>query len=692
MRMWRRVLAGAVLSLGVLGVSMTEAEAAPSRLPIERIASAPYPYGMVAAPSGGAVAWIFNERGARNVWTAERDAGGAWRARRLTAYADDDGMDIQDLRWTGDGRSLVFVRGGDSGGRIAVNPLSLPGGPKAGELWAVAAVGGAPRRLADGYAPAPAPGSDRVVFLRGGQPFVVSAAGGEAQPLFRDRGQVGDLRWSPTGDRLAFTSNRGGHQLIGVFEPAARRVTWMAPGTDEDDFPAWSPDGRRLAFARSAAGDARSQGRNREGVPWQLWTADVSTGEGRRLWTAKPGAGSRFRLLFNSADSLFWTADDQIVFPSEATGWTRLYALPASGGGEPRLLTPGRSEVFAGQLSADRRRVIYAGNEGDLDRRHVWEVGTGGPPRPLSKGDGIEDYPVVTRDGRILAVNGGMRTPLRPVEVTAQGLVDLAPAARPADFPAAQLAEVRLVTFPASDGKTVHGTLFVPPGLTGKAPALVFTHGGPTNRQVFAAWDSFETHSHLYEANQFLATNGYVVLSINYRGGSGYGLDWREAEGFGVNGGAELRDVVGAARYLQGLPEVDPKRLGIWGGSYGGRMTSLAMGAAPEFWVAGVDYAGVHDLAQYYLRGEADPAAIKLARESSAVGHIDTWRAPVLLMAADADALFPQTVELAALLRRRGVAVETLQIPDEVHFLLRHQSWNTIFQATKTYLDRFLKP
>jgi len=663
----------------------------PRRNPsIEAIASAPYPYGMVSAPAGDAVAWIFNDRGARNIWVAEPSAAGTYDARRLTPYEGDDGVDIADLRWTGDGRWVVYTRGGDSGGREAVNPMSLAAGPRSGEIWAAPLEGGAPRCLGSGYSSAPGPHGDTVVFLNDGQPVIAMVTGGDAVPLFRDRGQVNGLSWSPDGKRLAFVSFRSSHSLIGVYDFVQKSVEWISPSIDEDQMPVWSPDSTHLAFLRIASGQRRLQGLNREGIPWEIWTADAATGAGRRVWAAAPGIGSCFRELFNSRDSLHWGAGDQLIFPWEVTGWVRLYAISVRGG-DARLLTPGQSEIFGAVLSPDRTRIIYAGNEGDLDRRHIWEVALeDGRPRQLTNGAGIEDFPVVTAGGRLCAVKGEPRSPLRPVQIVGDTAMDLAPQAMPIDFPSEHLVEPELVTFGAADGRTIHGQLFIPKGVNKDAPGLLFFHGGPTNRQVFAAWDSFETHSHLYEANQFLAAGGYVVLSVNFRGGAGYGLDFREAPGFGTTGASELNDIIGAARYLRQRPEVDAARLGVWGGSYGGRMASLALARAPEFFVAGVDYAGVHDMSIYYGADLKDKAAIELAYQSSTIADLDNWKAPVLLIVGDGDFLLSHTIELAAALRVRGIPVEPLMIPDEVHFLLRHQSWNWTFQATRDYLDRHL--
>jgi dipeptidyl aminopeptidase/acylaminoacyl peptidase len=680
----------------VLNVVAATAQAQARTLTMDEIASAPFPSHLQASRANGSVAWIYNDQGARNVWIAERSENG-YKARRLTANVGDNGVDLVDLRWTGDSKSLVYVQGGDFGGRTPVNPMSLPSGPKAGEVWTVS-TDGVTRLVGPGVSPVPSPVGDQVVFERNGQPFLAAASGGEAAPLFRDRGTVTGVTWAPDGRRFAFVSQRGAHSLVGVFDLAEKTIKWMAPSINKDREAVWSPDSKRIAFLRHPSDDGARNAffSNREGHPWEIWVADATSGEGRRVWSAKPGVGSRFRILFNSDKSLFWAAEDQLVFPWEGSGWVRLYAVSASGGAA-RLLTPGKAEVFAAALSIDRRRVIYAGNDGDLDGRHIYEVPVkAGAPRQITISQGIEDMPVVASDDRVFALRGEATSPLRPVLVTARGMTDLAPEAVPPSFPRSGLVVPQNVSFTASDGVEVRGQIFLPPrARKDRAPAIVFFHGGPTNRQTFAAWDSFDTHSHLYETNQYLANRGYIVLSVNYRGGAGFGYEFRTPADFGPGGAAELRDIVAAAEFLRSRPDVDPAKMGVWGGSYGGRMASLALASAPQYWVAGVDYGGVHDWTRMpQMTKPMRPEDFNIAYESSAIARLDGWRAPVLLMQADADAIVPmeQATLLASGLRKRNIPVEELVIPDETHFLLRHASWIKISKATADFFDRHMKP
>ena len=355
-------------------------------------------------------------------------------------------------------------------------------------------------------------------------------------------------------------------------------------------------------------------------------------------------------------------------------------------------LTPGDFEIFNAVVGPDRTRVVYSANQGDLDHRHLWEVSAaGGAPRQLTKGASIEDYPAVTSDGRVFGLHGDARNPLRPVAVEAGQMRDLAPGSIPNDFPIAKLVEPKEVEFTAADGLTVHGQLFLPPaGVAARGPALLFFHGGPI-RQMLLGWNPMDAYTYMYAENQYLANKGYVVLSVNYRGGTGYGLDFREALNFGAGGASELNDILGAALYLDSRPDVDPKRVGIWGGSYGGLMTALGLSRASNLLAAGVDYAGVHDW-KAFLPATTPAAEAQLAYDSSAVSTLDRWRSPVLVVHADDDRNVPfsQTVELVEGLRKHGVAVEQLILPDEIHDLLRHQSWITYFDAQDRFFQRHL--
>jgi dipeptidyl aminopeptidase/acylaminoacyl peptidase len=666
---------------------------------LEQVMSAPFADELTAAPSGGALAWVFNSRGARNVWVATPPA---YRARAITHYADDDGQEIGALTWTPDGRSIIYVRGGArnrSGERP--NPAHLVGGAEQ-EIWIAPLDSGSPRRLAAGSDPAVSPVGDRVAFVQDGQLWMISLVPGASPArLAHTRGSAHTLRFSPDGSRLAFVSDRQRHSFIGIYDMKDGAVRFVDPSLDRDDAPVWSPDGTRLAFIRTPSStDDMLFIPRREGSPWSIRVVDAATGEGREVWRASRGVGSVYREIA-ARDQLIWAAGDRLVFAWERDGWTHLYAVPVSGG-PARLLTPGPFEVEHVSPARDGASVLYSSNQGDIDRRHIWRVAVdAGEPIALTGGSGIEWSPVMVDDGGAVAVlHSDARRPARPALLGAGGaLRDLAPEAVPAEFPAAALVEPTPVILRAADGVTIHAQLFRPrdaaPGE--RHPAVVFFHGG-SRRQMLLGWHYMYYYSNAYAMNQYLASRGYIVLSVNYRSGIGYGMAFREALRYGAAGASELQDVLAAGRWLQGRPDVDPARIGLWGGSYGGYLTALGLARASDLFAAGVDLHGVHDW-NHVIKGFIpsydsvyDAARARVAYRSSPLASISTWRSPVLLIHGDDDRNVPftESVYLAEALRKHGVPFEQLVIPDEVHDFLLHRSWLAAYRAAADFFDRHL--
>jgi len=285
-----------------------------------------------------------------------------------------------------------------------------------------------------------------------------------------------------------------------------------------------------------------------------------------------------------------------------------------------------------------------------------------------------------------------------PVHVTAQGRELMAPEALPADFPSKQLVTPKQVVFKSEDGLEIHGQLFVPDGRTRPGPALIFTHGGPV-RQMMLGFHYMYYYHNAYAMNQYLASQGYVVLSVNYRLGIMYGRAFREAANASWRGGAEYKDVVAGARFLQSLPTVDSKKIGLWGGSYGGYLTALGLARNSDIFAAGVDMHGVHDWSVFLPRSENRPGAPdakeaeKLAFDSSPDAAVSSWKSPVLLIHGDDDRNVPfgQTVDLAQRLREQHVVFEELIFPDEIHDFLMWKDWIKAYKATADFFDRNLK-
>ena len=275
---------------------------------------------------------------------------------------------------------------------------------------------------------------------------------------------------------------------------------------------------------------------------------------------------------------------------------------------------------------------------------------------------------------------------------------DLAPAAVPADFPEKEMVVPQAVSITAADGMQIPGQLFLPPSLKAgeRRPAVIFLHGG-SRRQMLLGWHPMYYYHGAYAFNQYLASRGFVVLSVNYRSGTGYGMEFREAIDYGATGASEFQDVLGAGLYLRSRADVDPQRIGLWGGSYGGYLTAMGLARASDLFAAGVDLHGVHDWSGTRHSGHAprrpdDGGVPAQAFESSPMSNLDGWKSPVLLIHGDDDrsVIFNQTVQLVDELRKRKVDYELLVFPDEVHDFLLQKNWLRAYRAAAGFLERKL--
>ncbi len=553
---------------------------------IEQIFSYPFPSDLTAAAKGSRVAWTFNEQGRRNVWVAD---GPSFTARKLTAYDKDEGQELTSIALSPAGDRVVYVRGGDHGSNWddeePVNATSQPLPPQTG-IWSIASAGGEPTSLGEGDTPAVSPRGDRVAFVRDRHIWSVAIDG--AQPATRivaAAGANGNVVWSPDGSRFAFVSNRDTHAFIGVYENERTPIKWIAPSTSRDSSPRWSPDGTRLVFVRRpGAGGAPASLLEPRHNPWALWTADMATATGQPLWTAPRTLRGSWPTTDGNAN-LHWAVNDRIVFLSYEDGWPHLYSVSARGGA-PMLLTPGGFMVEHVSASPDGTYLVASANTGpsadDLNRRHVLRVPVDrAAPEVLTPGTGLEWAPVVTGDlGHVAFIGATAERPPLPMVVPARGgrPIALASDRVPNDLPAS-LVVPKPVTYKASDGVVVHAQLFEPPDVgAAPRPAIVYVHGGPP-RQMLLGWHYSDYYARAYAANQYLAARGFRVLAINYRLGIGYGYEFHVPAGGGARGASEYLDVKAAAEYLRTLPQVDPSRIGIYGGLYGGYSDRARAGA-----------------------------------------------------------------------------------------------------------------
>jgi dipeptidyl aminopeptidase/acylaminoacyl peptidase len=690
------------------------AQAASHSFTLEQVLSSPFPTNLVKAEKADRIAWIFSTKGARNVWVADAPT---FEARQVTHYEGDDGMPLAALALTPDGRTVVYARGSEANaaGEIADPTSNVE--KRLQQVWAVDVDKGEPRLLGEMGCDEEgcediqiSPNGEFAVWSAKKQIWIAPTSGKEkAKALTFIRGKSSQPKWSPDGKKVAFVSDRGDHSFIAIYEFGKSTLLYVSPSADRDALPRWSSDGSQLAYVRLVGKQKKQAIIPLTPLPWSIWVYDVAGDHAKQVWASGLELDDSLPELTDDRSFLF-AAKNRIVFASEKDGWNHLYSV-ATSGGEATLLTPGKFETEDVALSSNKASVIYSSNQAntdplDADRRHLWRVDVaGGKPEALTRGATMEWTPLEVA-GKVVCLGSTATSPAMPYVVTATGREMIAKSALPADFPSSQLVTPKQVIFKAADGWEIHGQLFEPQSNSPnkaasgadstRRPALIFIHGGSI-RQMMLGFHYMDYYHNAYAMNQYLASRGYIVLSVNYRTGIMYGRHFRDPKDGGPRGGAEYKDVVAAGKYLQTLPNVDPKRIGLWGGSYGGYLTAMGLAHDSDLFAAGVDLHGVHDWSDFKEIFPVDAPdhgdAIKLAFQSSPNAAIATWRSPVLLIQGDDDRNvdFSETVDLLQRLRAQKVHVEELIFPDEIHGFLMWKSWIKAYGATEDFFGREMK-
>ena len=705
---------------------------------IEQYLKPGYPQELVSAKKADRIAWEAYEAGRRNIyWAAAPD----FKPRRLTSFLEDDGIDLTDVRISDDGRTVAFVRGTppNRSGWVA-NPTADPNGGEHA-IWAVSSSGGAAHRLvADAANPVLSPDGQWVLFVKEGQIYRVasrqtaktSAKDKGEKPFIKEWGTNGNPRWSPDGTMIAFTTNRVDHSFVGIYSVKKHAVTYMSPNVDFDTAPTWSSDGKQVAFIRRpgtpfgqqsqtglggignpsgpafnataapGGGNGRgggvgvTAGANTAQVPGlyrglfeggynlSFWVGDPVTGEAHEVWHNAPNERD-----WNNINTIQW-AGSALIFQLEPHEWVRYYSVGIkSSPAQPVELTPGEGQLEHTGLSADGQTLFYSSNVNEIDSRHIWKVPTaGGIAEQISTGD-IQTYPVALASGKqvamltaswnrpqsvgVMPVTGGQERVIYPTLTK--------------DFPADRHVQPMNVMLKSADGNEFHNQLFLPKDMKAgeKRPAIIFVHGGP-QRQMLLGYHYLSFYHVFYGVNEWLVDQGYIVLSVNYRSGIGYGKAFRNAANTGARGNSEYQDVLAAGKYLQSRPDVDASRVGIWGLSYGGLLTAEALARNSDIFVTGVDLAGVH------LEGSSLDST-NVGYKSSAISAIEGWKSPVLLVQGDDDrnVAFSQMVGLVSLLRAHHVTYDLTVLTDDVHETLLHRRWLDFFGKMDLWLDKYLK-
>ena len=722
------------------------------------------------------VAWIESVRGVPNVWAANASGG---VPLRLTSFVDED-MELSGLRPAAGG-GLVF----GYAPLADTNPLHrTPTGRGAATFYVLP--GEEPRVVANESLAGTTADGAAVLVVRKSAPSgealwqlplpTAHQSSREASLLFAvKQGTLGGFAWRPGGQVLAFANDRGSHGFVGLLARNRSAISWVAPSVDTDTAPTWSADGARLAWYRLStpigdAGYSPNDGDDgNRGPDYQVFVADVAWGssgalavgaatsvyEDRTYGIASFGYGRR---------PLAWAADGSLLFGTEApSGWLHLARL------DPREPAAGAA-VLRGGACEDRAWHVHHGGEwalvshncDDLDGRGLEALGvsakTLGQRRTLVAGGphtvageshsaaGEAAGGVALAAGKVFWLQSSWDRPngvwaaafsdqVKKGEAAAEGGAAAA-AARELTSDAVsspgwapQLVRPTLLTFPSSDGAfSLHAQLLVPREPSGAA--VVYSHGG-SERQAFAAFHFSAVYAQQYAVNQWLASRGIAVLSVNYRSGVGFGAAFRLCEGCMARGAAEYADVRAAAVQLAAtnLTKVDPRRVGVWGISYGGLNALQAVTRDPQIFAAGVSGAGIFNWVselRYYtdtggstyhldvqpplphswrglttgplphLAGPAWAASVharlQLAHDSSPAAHASARTAALLLIQGDADeeVAFDESIGCVRALRNAGVEPETLVVPDESHGIGAYSNQLVAHEAMREFLARKL--
>lgn len=435
----------------------------------------------------------------------------------------------------------------------------------------------------------------------------------------------------------------------------------------------WSEDGKNAVLMGRAA-DNKDR--------WVM-LLDPATGKTKILatihddaWVDGPGAFT-----------LGWLPDSQhVYFESERDGWAHLYSV-SIGGGEPKQLTSGPFEVSDVRLSGDKTKFYFTSSEGSVFQRHLFSMSIDGGPRTQITGLPGQNQVDISPDETMLADVRSYSNrppelylfPNKPMdEKAAAALKPLTTSPIP-EFFTKDWIDPRLVSFTARDGATVWGRLYLPSNYKGGGPAVLFVHGAGYLQNVHRWWSSYYRE---FMFNHLLMEEGFVVLDIDYRGSAGYGRDWRTGI-YRHMGGKDLTDHVDAVNYLVKEFKVDPKRIGLYGGSYGGFITLMAMFTQPDVFAAGAALRPVTDWAHYnnpYTANilnlpQTDAEAYK---QSSPIYFANGLKGALLIChgMVDTNVNFQDTVRLVEkLIELRKTNWQVAPYPVEDHGFEREESW-----------------
>ena len=399
-----------------------------------------------------------------------------------------------------------------------------------------------------------------------------------------------------------------------------------------------------------------------------------------------------------------WLPDGKrLWFLAEHDGWMHLYTLDAAAASpSKKQLTSGKFEVDSVELSPDGSTFYFRSTEIHPGERHMYAMGVGGGSRTkLTTETGSHDGAISPDNTTFGLVSS---SPNRPPEVFLMPNRPGAAATKVTTSPAPEWStynwlEPQLITYKSRDGKDVYARLYTPEMVGArrdpKAPAVVFVHGAGYAQNAHKYWSSYYRE---YMFHHLLASKGYVVLDPDYRASAGYGRDWRTAI-YRWMGGHDLNDVVDGAAYLVKAHKVNPARIGVYGGSYGGFITLMALFTSPDTFAAGAALRPVTDWAHYnhgYTSNILNEphADAEAYRKSSPIYFAEGLKAPLLIAhgMVDVNVHFQDSVRLAQrLIELRKENWELAVYPVEDHGFVEATGWADEYKRILKLFETHLK-
>ena len=597
---------------------------------------------------------------------------------------------IGGTAWSPDGKTVAFIS--NISGR--------------NNLWLVSAEGGWPVQLTISdqrqAAPAWSPDSKWIAYQSdydGDEQwdiFMVSPKTGQVVNLTKTREIAEESpAWSPDGRYLAYMVKPKTSSVfeIDVYDMVMRQVKHLTTGTPKDKLnagPIWSKDGKLIVYTQQQA----------KGTDSNIFIADVANGKSTLL---TPHNGEQLY----TANALSPDARKLLITSNAANGYDNVGLLDVATK-KIEWLTQDKWEISGGDFSPDGRYATWTANVDGNSDIYLHELAGGKTiALPLPKGvntpGGSES--AFTRDGsRLLYYHNGPNAP-NDIWVFDQAGGDVASGkshqvtqALVAGVRSEDMVEPYLVHYPSRDRKwTISAFVYVPYNLPRNAqhPAIVYVHGGPTAQTV----NSFNRFV------QYVANQGYIVIAPNYRGSTGYGKDFQQANLFDMGGG-DLQDVIAAADWIKQTGYVDPKKLILMGGSYGGYMTMMGVTKAPEVWAAGVPivpfvnfFTEIENedpvLQQSDMATMGDPVKTKaLYQDRSPIFFVDQIKAPLLLLAGGHDPRCPKTEsqQVVDAIKKRGGVVEYKVYENEGHGFARVENQIDAYKRVADFLKAHVPP